>query len=68
LLTLNSTLRIDPEGRCAALLVYGRQLVVIPFQRRDSVFEEHFSDVGDIKVRWRRDWNRNRMWMVDGIS
>lgn len=42
-------LRVDPEGRCAALLVYGKQLVVIPFLRRDAVFDEHFAEPADIK-------------------
>ncbi|CAL8131581.1 unnamed protein product [Orchesella dallaii] len=45
----NSILRVDPEGRCAALLVFGKQLVIIPFLRRDAVFDEHFAEPSDIK-------------------
>lgn len=31
--------RVDPEGRCAIMLVYGRQLVVLPF-RRDTALDD----------------------------
>lgn len=44
------SLRVDPDGRCAALLVFGKQLVIIPFLRRDAVFDEHFAEPVDIKV------------------
>ncbi|XP_063777126.1 cleavage and polyadenylation specificity factor subunit 1 isoform X2 [Pseudophryne corroboree] len=32
--------RVDPNGRCAVMLIYGTRLVVLPF-RRDSLAEEH---------------------------
>ncbi|OCT77362.1 hypothetical protein XELAEV_18032563mg, partial [Xenopus laevis] len=32
--------RVDPSGRCAVMLIYGTQLVVLPF-RRDTLAEEH---------------------------
>lgn len=31
--------RVDPESRCAAMLVYGRRLVILPF-RVDTLLEE----------------------------
>lgn len=31
--------RVDPENRCAAMLVYGRRLVILPF-RIDTLLEE----------------------------
>ncbi|NXD86553.1 CPSF1 factor, partial [Halcyon senegalensis] len=32
--------RVDPDGRCAVMLIYGTRLVVLPF-RRDSLADEH---------------------------
>ncbi|XP_041422699.1 cleavage and polyadenylation specificity factor subunit 1 isoform X1 [Xenopus laevis] len=38
--------RVDPSGRCAVMLIYGTQLVVLPF-RRDTLAEEHEGLVGE---------------------
>ncbi|OCT75154.1 hypothetical protein XELAEV_18034144mg [Xenopus laevis] len=38
--------RVDPGGRCAVMLIYGTQLVVLPF-RRDTLAEEHEGLVGE---------------------
>ena len=36
--------RVDPEGRCAAMLLYGAHLAILPFKHADSVLEEHEPD------------------------
>uniref|UniRef100_T1HLS2 Cleavage and polyadenylation specificity factor subunit 1 n=1 Tax=Rhodnius prolixus TaxID=13249 RepID=T1HLS2_RHOPR len=30
-------IRVDPEGRCAVMLIYGRKLVVLPFRRENPI-------------------------------
>ena len=37
--------RVDPEGRCAVMLVYGRKLVVLPFRRETALDETELIDV-----------------------
>ena len=29
----HATVRIDPENRCAAMLIYGSRLVILPFRK-----------------------------------
>ncbi|NWY08125.1 CPSF1 factor, partial [Nothoprocta ornata] len=38
--------RVDPDGRCAVMLIYGTRLVVLPF-RRDSLADEHEGGLGE---------------------
>nr|XP_016853430.1 PREDICTED: cleavage and polyadenylation specificity factor subunit 1 [Anolis carolinensis] len=38
--------RVDPDGRCAVMLIYGTRLVVLPF-RRDTLTDEHEGVVGE---------------------
>ncbi|XP_060076994.1 cleavage and polyadenylation specificity factor subunit 1-like [Ylistrum balloti] len=42
------TIRVDPDGRCAAMLIYGNRLVILPF-RRDALMEETENVVGASK-------------------
>ena len=37
-------MRVDPEGRCAAMLLYGAHLAILPFKHADMVLEEHEPD------------------------
>lgn len=38
--------RVDPENRCAVMLVYGTKLVVLPF-RKDTLTDEQEAGVGE---------------------
>lgn len=41
--------RVDPDNRCAVMLVYGRKLVVLPFRKDSSLDEIEIQDVKPIK-------------------
>lgn len=38
--------RVDPENRCAVMLIYGTKLVVLPF-RKDTLTDEQEVGVGE---------------------
>lgn len=38
--------RVDPENRCAVMLIYGTRLVVLPF-RKDTLTDEQELGVGE---------------------
>lgn len=41
--------RADPEGRCAAMIVYERNIVILPF-RKESVSEDQEVTAGNTHV------------------
>lgn len=41
--------RVDPDNRCAVMLVYGKKLVVLPFRKDNSLDEIELADVKPIK-------------------
>ncbi|EDV98226.1 GH22991 [Drosophila grimshawi] len=41
--------RVDPDARCAIMLVYGKRLVVLPFRKDNSLDEIELADVKPIK-------------------
>jgi len=44
-------IRVDPENRCAAMAVYGKKIIVLPFKRDISTLaEEGISSEGDISL------------------
>eukprot|EP00099_Drosophila_melanogaster_P025688 NP_725397.1 cleavage and polyadenylation specificity factor 160, isoform B [Drosophila melanogaster] len=43
------TVRVDPDSRCAVMLVYGKRLVVLPFRKDNSLDEIELADVKPIK-------------------
>ncbi|KAF0313007.1 Cleavage and polyadenylation specificity factor subunit 1 [Amphibalanus amphitrite] len=38
--TIGMQMRVDPESRCAAILVFGKRIAILPFGREASVDEE----------------------------
>lgn len=42
-------LKVDPDNRCAVMVVYGRKLVVLPFRRDSSLDEIEVQDVKPMK-------------------
>lgn len=41
--------RVDPDNRCAVMVVYGKKLVVLPFRRDSSLDEIELQDVKPMK-------------------
>lgn len=35
--------RVDPEARCAAMLIFGRKIVILPFRRDNATDELDYS-------------------------
>ena len=62
--------RVDPERRCAVMLIYGSHLVILPF-RQEGLLDDHDPDsvftsrsVGTVMREGGREGGRKDCWMI----